>query len=84
MLAQVGRPGLVRDLAARLIAEFAGNLDRRMSGTSLDGAVATELSGASLCSVFCAHGLGAGLAASRPTRTERHDGSTSPAMPGRI
>jgi len=48
MLAQVGRPGLVRDLAARLIAEFAGNLDRRMSGTSLDGAVATELSGASL------------------------------------
>jgi carbon-monoxide dehydrogenase small subunit len=48
MLGQVGRPGLVRDLAARLIAEFAGNLDRRMSGTSLDGAVATELSGASL------------------------------------
>ena len=34
MLAQVGRPGLVRDLAARLIAEFAGNLDRRLSGTS--------------------------------------------------
>ena len=32
MLAQVGRPGLVRDLAARLIAEFAGNLDRRLSG----------------------------------------------------
>jgi carbon-monoxide dehydrogenase small subunit len=48
MLAQVGRRGLVRDLAARLIAEFAGNLDRRMSGTSLDDAVATELSGASL------------------------------------
>ena len=34
MLAQVGRPGLVRDLAARLITEFAGNLDRRLSGTS--------------------------------------------------
>jgi carbon-monoxide dehydrogenase small subunit len=48
MLAQVGRPGLVRDLAARLIAEFAGNLDRCMSGTSLNGAVATELSGVSL------------------------------------
>jgi aerobic carbon-monoxide dehydrogenase small subunit len=48
ILAQVGRPGLVHDLAARLIAEFAGNLDRRMSGTPLDGAVATELSGASL------------------------------------
>jgi carbon-monoxide dehydrogenase small subunit len=32
MLAQFGRPGLVRDLARRLIAEFAGNLDRHMSG----------------------------------------------------
>ncbi|MDB5618136.1 2Fe-2S iron-sulfur cluster-binding protein [Tardiphaga sp.] len=32
MLAQVGRSGLVRDLAARLIAEFARNLDRRLSG----------------------------------------------------
>jgi carbon-monoxide dehydrogenase small subunit len=40
MLAQVGRPGLVRDLAARLIAEFAGNLDRRMSGKSIGDAVA--------------------------------------------
>jgi aerobic carbon-monoxide dehydrogenase small subunit len=48
MLAQVGRPGLVRDLAARLIAEFAGSLDRRMSGASPGDAVATELSGASL------------------------------------
>lgn len=52
MLAQVGRPGLVRDLAARLIAEFAGNLDRRLSGTSSDDAVATpaELNGMSLLS----------------------------------
>jgi carbon-monoxide dehydrogenase small subunit len=32
MLAQFGRPGLVRDLARRLIAEFTGNLDRHMSG----------------------------------------------------
>ncbi|OPY98261.1 carbon monoxide dehydrogenase [Bradyrhizobium sacchari] len=32
MLAQVGRPGLVRDLAKRLVAEFAANLDRHMSG----------------------------------------------------
>jgi carbon-monoxide dehydrogenase small subunit len=32
MLAQFGRPGLVRDLARRLVAEFAGNLDRHMSG----------------------------------------------------
>jgi carbon-monoxide dehydrogenase small subunit len=48
MLAQVGRPGLVRDLAARLIAEFAGNLDRRLSGTTPLDAVPAELSGMSL------------------------------------
>ncbi len=47
MLAQVGRPGLVRDLAARLIAEFAGNLDRRLSGTATDAAPA-ELNGMAL------------------------------------
>jgi carbon-monoxide dehydrogenase small subunit len=50
MLAQVGRPGLVRDLAARLIAEFAKNLDRRLSGLSPDDATAAsgDLSGMSL------------------------------------
>lgn len=48
MLAQVGRPGLVRDLAARLIAEFAGNLDRRLSGSSTAEATATELNGIAL------------------------------------
>jgi aerobic carbon-monoxide dehydrogenase small subunit len=50
MLAQVGRPGLVRDLAARLIAAFAGNLDRRMSGRSIGDAVAApaNLNGMSL------------------------------------
>jgi aerobic carbon-monoxide dehydrogenase small subunit len=48
MLAQVGRPGLVRDLAARLIAEFAGNLDRRLSGTSPGDATAAELNGLAL------------------------------------
>ena len=50
MLAQVGRPGLVRDLAARLIAEFAANLDRRLSGASPDDAVAApaDLNGMSL------------------------------------
>jgi aerobic carbon-monoxide dehydrogenase small subunit len=50
MLAQVGRPGLVRDLAARLIAEFASNLDRRLSGTSPGEAVAAsaDLNGMSL------------------------------------
>jgi carbon-monoxide dehydrogenase small subunit len=49
MLAQVGRSGLVRDLAARLVAEFAGNLDRRLSGnaTSLPAAAA-DLNGVSL------------------------------------
>lgn len=48
MLAQVGRPGLVRDLAARLIAEFAGNLDRRLSGTSPGDTTAVELNGMAL------------------------------------
>ena len=47
MLAQVGRPGLVRDLAARLIAEFAGNLDRQLSGAPADAAPA-ELNGIAL------------------------------------
>ena len=31
MLAQIAREGLVRDLAARLTADFAGNLDRHLS-----------------------------------------------------
>ena len=48
MLAQVGRPGLVRDLAARLIAEFAGNLDRRLSGTPPTEAAPAELNGMAL------------------------------------
>jgi carbon-monoxide dehydrogenase small subunit len=49
MLAQVGRSGLVRDLAARLIAEFAKNLDRRLSGdTGASSAPAAELNGISL------------------------------------
>ena len=48
MLAQVGRPGLVRDLAGRLIAEFAGNLDRRLSGTSPGDATTAELNGMAL------------------------------------
>lgn len=44
MLAQIGRPGLVRDLARRLIAEFAGNLDRQMSGASSGQIAPAELS----------------------------------------
>ncbi|WP_454648918.1 xanthine dehydrogenase family Fe-S subunit [Bradyrhizobium liaoningense] len=43
MLAQVGRPGLVRDLAKRLVADFAANLDRRMSGLTPGSATQAEL-----------------------------------------
>ena len=50
MLAQIGRPGLVRDLARRLVAEFAGNLDRQMSGASPREANPAELSGWSIAS----------------------------------
>jgi carbon-monoxide dehydrogenase small subunit len=50
ILAQIARDGLVRDLAARLTADFARNLDRHLSGDRL--AAATEepqsLNGASL------------------------------------
>src|SRR5262249_23040863 len=50
MLAQVGRPGLVRDLASRLITEFAANLDRRLSGAprATTGTRPAELNGLSL------------------------------------
>jgi carbon-monoxide dehydrogenase small subunit len=49
MLAQVGRSGLVRDLASRLIADFAGNLDRRLSGDATAApAAAAALNGVSL------------------------------------
>jgi len=34
MLAQVGRSGLVRDLARRMVTEFAGNLDRKLRGAA--------------------------------------------------
>jgi aerobic carbon-monoxide dehydrogenase small subunit len=50
MLAQIGRPGLVRDLARRLVAEFAGNLDRHMSGAAPREAAPAELSGWSIAS----------------------------------
>jgi carbon-monoxide dehydrogenase small subunit len=49
VLAQVGRGGLVRDLAARLVADFARNLDRRLSGdTASLPAAAEDLNGISL------------------------------------
>jgi aerobic carbon-monoxide dehydrogenase small subunit len=50
MLAQIARDGLVRDLAARLTAEFARNLDGHLSGTRPDGSTqqAQNLHGVSL------------------------------------
>jgi len=50
MLAQVARDGLVRDLAARLTADFAGNLDRHLSGVPVDGTAegSQNLNGVSL------------------------------------
>jgi carbon-monoxide dehydrogenase small subunit len=50
MLAQIAREGLVRDLAARLTAEFARNLERQLSGAPPDGspAEAQNLNGVSL------------------------------------
>ena len=37
MLAQIAREGLVRDLASRLTADFAQNLERQLSGVHPDG-----------------------------------------------
>jgi aerobic carbon-monoxide dehydrogenase small subunit len=37
MLAQMAREGLVRELVARLTADFAGNLDRHLAGLPPDG-----------------------------------------------
>jgi carbon-monoxide dehydrogenase small subunit len=50
MLAQIAREGLVRDLAARLTADFARNLDRYLSGDPSDGSAeqAKNLNGVSL------------------------------------
>ncbi|MCP9627920.1 2Fe-2S iron-sulfur cluster-binding protein [Rhodopseudomonas palustris] len=42
LLAQVGRSGLVRDLARRLIDQFAANLERKLSGQSVGPAEATR------------------------------------------
>jgi carbon-monoxide dehydrogenase small subunit len=50
MLAQIARDGLVRDLAARLTADFARNLDRHLSGAPVNGAAdnSQNLNGVSL------------------------------------
>jgi aerobic carbon-monoxide dehydrogenase small subunit len=37
ILAQIAREGLVRDIAARLIADFARNLERQLSGAAKSG-----------------------------------------------
>ena len=42
MLAQVARAGLVRDLAARLTAEFARNLDSYLAGAGMNPAPAAQ------------------------------------------
>ena len=50
ILAQIGRPALVRDLASRLTADFASNLDRLLSGVPLsrESAAPADLNGLSL------------------------------------
>jgi carbon-monoxide dehydrogenase small subunit len=50
MLAQIAREGLVRDLAARLTADFARNLDRQLSGIARGGSAegSQHLDGVSL------------------------------------
>jgi aerobic carbon-monoxide dehydrogenase small subunit len=54
MLAQVGRPALVRDVTQRLIAEFARNLDARLSGVTTAGGASksTKLSGLTLAALL--------------------------------
>jgi carbon-monoxide dehydrogenase small subunit len=48
VLAQIARPGLVRDLAARLTADFARNLERRLAGVAPAAAAAPSLNGITL------------------------------------
>lgn len=50
MLAQVGRPGLVRNLARRLVVDFAANLDRHMSDAPSGQGAPAELSSWSIVS----------------------------------
>ena len=44
MLAQIARPGLVRDLAVRLTDDFARNLERHLAGLPQDASAATSQS----------------------------------------
>jgi carbon-monoxide dehydrogenase small subunit len=54
MLAQIAREGLVRDLASRLTADFAQNLERHLSGVHPDGSArrAENLNAVSLLMVL--------------------------------
>lgn len=58
-LAQFGRPGLVREVAGRLIAEFAANLEKRLSGVSAPAAEAGGLNPLRLLSQLVFHRLAA-------------------------
>ena len=81
VLAQIGRPGLVRDIAARLTADFARNLDRRLSGAATGNVARGRTERNYTCyRLFCARGSRAGLVVSRPTRTERHERIDVPRM----
>jgi aerobic carbon-monoxide dehydrogenase small subunit len=50
LLAQIAREGLVREVVARMTADFAANLDRLLSGTTSESSAksAAELNGLSL------------------------------------
>ncbi|MCG6206068.1 2Fe-2S iron-sulfur cluster-binding protein [Rhodopseudomonas sp. HC1] len=49
LLAQVGRSGLVRDLARRLVEQFAANLERRLSGQEISpGGAVGQVNGLAL------------------------------------
>jgi aerobic carbon-monoxide dehydrogenase small subunit len=54
LLAQIARPGLVRDLAARLTLEFARNLERQLAGAATDAPAppAKSVNGFSLLAVL--------------------------------
>ena len=50
-LAQFGRPGLVRDLAGRIVAQFAAHLEARLAGRPADTASASLDTGSLLTSL---------------------------------
>ncbi|MFG1363557.1 xanthine dehydrogenase family Fe-S subunit [Xanthobacter versatilis] len=58
-LAQFGRPGLVREVAGRLIADFASNLDARLSGAPAPAATGPGLNPLKLLTALISQRLGA-------------------------